>query len=371
MPGQTKRMEALDGLRGLSALTIFLYHTQLMPVLPGAFQGVAVFFVLSGFLITTLLLQEQDRDGQINLLRFYWRRAVRLLPAAVFLFAVLFGVFWLLKFPPTVYGQVFLNGMDTNGLTVMAARHFSSTLNFLVSDGSMPVTPLTHLWSLSIEQQFYFVWPIVLIGLLALRRTWIMVSLLVVATLVSVLITLAYPASAPNYVAFSTHTQVFQLFFGCLAAVLVHHAPRVRLPQWAVLLAFGALVLHAFYLVPNLEADRTLVGVSATVLVLGCAQGSGIVPRLLSTPPLQYLGSRSYAFYLWHLSFVLWFNTLPVTNQIIAAFIATLLMAEVSYRLVEMPAMAWAKRLTFSAATPVFGLEVRPERLPDGLPSAS
>jgi peptidoglycan/LPS O-acetylase OafA/YrhL len=327
-----------------SALTIFLYHTQLMPVLPGGFQGVSVFFVLSGFLITTLLLHEHQRTGSIDLLHFYWRRTLRLLPAALFLFVSLFGVFWLLKQPPMVYGQALLNGMDAEGLMVLAARHFSSTFNFLVASPEVPVTPLTHLWSLSIEQQFYFAWPVILVALLALRRAAVLTAFLLLVTLASLLSSLAYQSAMPNYVTFSTHTQLFQVCMGCLAAVLVHHHPGFRLPPWSVLLALGVLIAHTFYLLPNLEADRAAVGVSATLLVLGCAQGNGIVARALSTKPLLYLGSRSYAFYLWHLPFVFWFDALPVANQIITALLATILMAEVSYRLVEAPVQAWSRQ---------------------------
>ena len=167
------RMEALDGIRALSALSVFAYHCRAYhEKLPGGGNGVEVFFILSGFLITLLLYREWDSKGSIDFVSFYWRRFVRLVPAAAFFFVALWVYMVAFGHEPLLQRNAFLAGLTPVDIVKGAALHFNSLTNYWLTGGE-PYTPITHLWTLSVEQQFYMAWPLAMLLFLRFNRFYV------------------------------------------------------------------------------------------------------------------------------------------------------------------------------------------------------
>ena len=271
---------ALDGIRALAALLIVVYHAH-FPGLPGGFLGVDVFFVLSGYLITRLLLAESERTGGVRLGRFMWRRLRRLLPALLLMLLVYLVVapLWFSEAPMSKH-------LRDAGLTVAYLANFAPYLGG-------PVSILGHVWSLEIEMHFYLLWPLVFLGLLRLPR-----SLgLVVIFIFYVLATSWRWWGAAHfgdvwafYVRTDTHCS--GLILGCLLGYA-----NVRIHQyWAVL---GALLL-AFAV--TFYSTRWIVTAQYgfTVAELGAAMLVLAQPSWLGGAVLSWLGRMSYGLYLWH-----------------------------------------------------------------------
>jgi peptidoglycan/LPS O-acetylase OafA/YrhL len=250
--------------------------------------GVTIFFVLSGFLITTLLLEERARHGRISLRRFYWRRALRLLPAL----GALLGVVIVLMSVAGRTGEI-------AGDVIPALFYFTNWTTVAGNNQGL----LTHVWSLSIEEQFYLVWPVLLIGLLTLGRgrlRWA-AGLLVVVILSAVVLRFLLWTGAGAYfrVYFGTDTRMDALAIGCLLAVAFTRRP-VAVPPLAM--AGLAAVIPITALTTNEESLATIgfavTAFAAAGLVAGAATGNG--ERVLAWRPLAYLGIISYGLYLWH-----------------------------------------------------------------------
>lgn len=300
----------IEGLRAIAVGTVLLYHLGL-PWLPGGFVGVDVFFVISGFLITSLLLRESTKTGTVSISDFYARRARRLLPAAstVLLFTAVVGWFVL---PRAARGDLATDVVASTFYVVNWALA-NRSVDYLAED-SAP-SPLQHYWSLSVEEQYYVVWPLmILVGLFLARRARLKAKPVLAAMLAatalasfghSVLHTRAEPATAY----FWTTTRVWELAIGALLAFLV-----VRLHglgRWAaqalalaglVLIGWSAVVLTSKSPWPGHLALLPTLG-AAAIIAAGCSSRFGqrtAVARLLSLPPMTWIGGLSYAIYLWH-----------------------------------------------------------------------
>ncbi|GGK73508.1 acyltransferase family protein [Ornithinimicrobium pekingense] len=297
----------IEGLRAVAVGTVLLYHLH-VPWFPGGFAGVDVFFVISGFLITSLLLREVARTGTVSLLEFYARRARRLLPAASVVIAFTLAAGWLV-----LPGSERTNLLsDVLGSTlyvvnwVLAAR----SVDYLAQDAG--VSPLQHYWSLSVEEQFYIIWPVLILLAVTLaaryrlrprRVALLLLAGLGAASLVwSVLETRANPATAY----FVTTTRLWELAAGAVLAFLV---PRLtRIPRW--LSQAGVLLGLAMigYAVVALDASTPWPGSAALLPVLGSvlviAAGTPghrtLGGSVLSVPVMVWVGGLSYAIYLWH-----------------------------------------------------------------------
>lgn len=286
---------ALDGLRGIAVLAVLLVHTW-PAILPGGSIGVDLFFVLSGFLITTLLLEEHQSTDAIALGRFYARRALRLLPA-------LAGT--------VVFALVLTAVFFPNDFAMTAAQALACTLyvsNWLFAAGADRGNYqgfLAHTWSLSLEEQFYLLWPIVLGALLRLagrRNTLRMVIVAVVALAANRALT--WHGDAGTW--FRTDTRADSLLVGAalaLAIAVLGH-PSSRLAR--VVGAMGTLVLAATVwgfnpdaagLAPMALGGFTLVAMAAAAMVVGALWAP---PRALIRGPLVAIGRISYGLYLWH-----------------------------------------------------------------------
>jgi len=311
-------MPALDGIRAFAVLSVMAYHGGLA-FLPAGFFGVDAFFVLSGFLITTLLVTEWDGKHHIALRAFWARRARRLLPAllVMLVFVVLYARF---VAAPGMYPNLRWDSIATLFYSANW-RFIVSGQNYFVQTG--PVSPLLHTWSLAIEEQFYIVWPIVVLAIMRFRHsstTRALKSLLavsVVGALASALemALLFNPASDPTRVYFGTDTHAQCLLVGAALAAGValwrrREVPSVSPRTKTVLSGVGLLgVGVCAWAWSQLQYGQTLVfrggflivSVSVAGVILSTVlHPSGLVARALSWAPLRFIGRISYGMYLWH-----------------------------------------------------------------------
>jgi len=363
----------IQGLRAVAVLLVALDHAGI-PFLSGGYVGVDVFFVLSGFLITGILLSEAFRDGRVSIGRFYVRRARRILPAAALtLIATDVAAHHLLNF---VRAREAVS--DSIWASLFAANvHFARQGSDYFALGQPP-SPVQHFWSLSVEEQFYLVWPSLLalallgalfgrriqlrrrqprpISRLAVRRLLLVVVLAGGASLAwSIYSTQASPTSAY----FSTPARAWELALGAalaIASVSVKRAPaRAQVAAgWAGLLAIGcASVLFSGSTRFPGHAAILPAGGAALVIAAGIRQQDTrfSVGRLLSLAPLRYVGDRSYAFYLWHWPVLIigaqyagYELSLGVKLLLLCG---AFLLSVVSYALVENPLrrMSWPDRV--------------------------
>ena len=365
-PHPTGRVDALDGVRTLAVFLVVLFHIG-MPGFSAGFLGVDVFFVLSGFLITTLLLRDIVAHGRIDLPRFWARRMARLMPAALILFIVV-GI-WSLSAAPAFRRPEL--GADTLWCLLYVGNwHFIATSSYFAFNGT--TSPLLHLWSLGVEEQFYVVWPLILAAVALLlagmssgrharrdvrgarRRSTTAVLLtggvLAVASLV--LMAQTYAVAGPDRAYMGTDTKVFEPLIGAVfaAAVLRRRVGRLvrRYAQELMVLGVGGILLgvallggetgpHPAYFVGGAVA----VSLATVALVAGASyaatdRGLG---RAFSQGGVTYLGRISYGIYLWHWPWAMWL--LPggqfepsAALLVVAMTIAT---AATSYHLVELP----------------------------------
>lgn len=337
---------ALDGLRALAVIAVMLYHGG-SSWLGGGFLGVDVFFVLSGFLITTLLLLEHERAGRLDLVAFWGRRARRLLPA---LFLVLVAVLGY---------AAFLSG--TAAATIrsdaLATLFYVSNWWFIASGNSyfaqfQDPSPLTHTWSLAIEEQWYVLLPLALVLLLPRVRSRRPVVLgLGVLALISALemAWLASPATDASRVYYGTDTRLQSLLVGAtLAAVLTPGAlERFRVPaRWAGPLALAA-VLGLMVVITErtswlYEGGFLVFALASAALVVSVqAHPEGVVARAFAWRPVVRVGRISYGLYLWHWPVYVVLSPartgMSGGNLLVLRFLVTFALATASYYWVEMP----------------------------------
>jgi len=287
MPARWKYEPSLDGIRALAVIGVVAFHAFPERVL-GGWIGVDLFFVLSGFLITRILLDEMNRTAMLDLRHFYYRRFLRLMPP---LWSVLLAVL-----PVIVIAK---NGDALFKAWAVAATYL---MNFNRAFGWGPEYPLGHTWSLAAEEQFYFIWPIFILLAGNRRRLWWWIAILIAASIAFRLFLISRGASPVRiYNGFDTHSD--PILFGCaLAATEVSIFWR-RLISWLWPLWLGLIFIMAAQL-PAMRND--IMGVGLPLLgLLGCfliisATHGEIVRVLLSMRPVVFTGKISYALYLWH-----------------------------------------------------------------------
>lgn len=327
----------IDGLRAVAVLPVVLNHADL-PGFGGGFVGVDIFFVISGFLITGILAEEIEA-GRFSILRFYERRARRILPALmVVLAACLVGGWFLLS--PERY--------ESLGKSTLATLLFSSNLwfwqeaaDYFAAD--VKLQPLLHTWSLAVEEQFYLFFPILLWVIARLRAGWIgiVAALSAASLLLSVWMTTTTPIA--NF--YLMPTRIWELGAGALLALGAFPRSLSRFSEVIGWLGLG-LILTSMALItehtpfPGLAALGPVLG--ATLLILaGAGAGSG-ASRLLSLRPLVWIGLLSYSLYLWHWPILVAAKTALDTPDLgfgtaLACVLASILAAWTSWRWVERP----------------------------------
>lgn len=302
LPPLTSRPD-VQGLRAIAVGVVILAHVHL-PGFDGGFVGVDVFFVVSGFLISSLLLHEATTTGQIRLGHFYARRARRILPAAG-LVLMATAVFAAMRLPLTRVSEVV---DDVRAAAMFTANLHFSRLGTDYFEETRAVSPVQHMWSLAVEEQFYLVWPLLVtlvFALVARRRQLVTKVIVGVAWLGSLGWSIALTSSEPVPAYFSSFTRVWELATGALLALAGHHL--LRLPAWfrhlLVLVGLAAIGLA----VVTFDASTPFPGWRAALPVLGTAAviaagagGSIGASRLLTVRPMRYVGDLSYSLYLWH-----------------------------------------------------------------------
>jgi peptidoglycan/LPS O-acetylase OafA/YrhL len=346
------RLAGLDGLRALAIVAVLVFHLD--PTwLPGGFLGVDVFFVVSGFLITTLLVRERVAGGRIDLPGFWSRRARRLLPALVV----------------CVPAAVLLARLSEGDLLVGIERQvlgaFTFTSNWLEigagTDYFAATSPqlLMNLWSLAVEEQFYLLWPLAVLGLLALtRRPEVRAaSALGLAVLSAALMALRLDPDSPTRVYYGTDTHVMGLMLGA-ALAFAYAAPhrawttstwwaehRRQVAAVALVTLLGLMALGGEDSALTFRGGILLASVATTALVLVVVDRPGRLRALLELPPARWVGARSYGIYLWHWPvFLVVGQDLPVAPggptyllTRLWCVVVTFVVADLSYRFVETP----------------------------------
>ena len=346
-PGDRRFRPDVEGLRAVAIVLVVLYHAN-MPGLSGGYVGVDVFFVISGFVITGLLLRERASTGRTSLASFYGRRVRRILPAATLVIVT------------TVVTAFAVLGAVYGDPTAVAARwtavflanvHFANTgSDYLTS--SLPPSPLQNFWSLAVEEQFYLVYPAIFLVAASLRSISSLRARLV-ATLVpvivfSLLMSAVQTSSAPTTAFFSPLTRSWELALGALVAVAT--PTLLRLPSaaaaaltWAGAAAIGFAAV-AYSSTTSYPGTAVIVPVVGTALIIA---GGTPVPRsgiepVLALAPIQWLGRLSYSLYLWHWPILIiaaeavGLNGLPF-HRAVGWLALSLVVAYATHRLVENP----------------------------------
>ncbi|AGZ45534.1 putative acyltransferase [Actinoplanes friuliensis DSM 7358] len=336
-PEPARHRRDIEGLRAVAVLLVVAYHCGL-PFVTGGYVGVDVFFVISGFLITGLLLREAQRSGTVSIPRFYARRALRLLPAStvVVVVTVAAAALWL---PPLRLAGILSDALHTT-IYAMNWRLAAVGTDYLNADADP--SPLQHFWSLAVEEQFYLVWPVLL--LIVIRRGGRGLStVLSVLTAGSLLVSVWQTQHNAGWAYFGAHTRAWELGAGALLAVGAARLTRLQPGVARALTGAGlvAIVVSAFVYTastpfPGYAALLPVLGTTA-VIAGGCARPAG----LLGLPVLQGIGRLSYSWYLWHWP-VLLLTPYAVGRDLevwenVALALGALLLAGLTYALVENP----------------------------------
>lgn len=329
--GRRSRNKGLDGLRGIAILLVVASHVSTGRVPLGGAVGVTLFFVLSGYLITTVLLREYDKTGRVDLPTFYLKRALRLLPALAVVLVLAPVVLWAVQDPRLGWGYV----PDAAG-----ALFYLS--DFMRASGNEMIV-LGHTWSLAVEEQFYLVWPILLLILLKFakgrkRLIQVVAVMAIVGTGWRVVVTLT---ASFDRAYFPPDVNTFALAWGCLLALWAP-APLSR-PRATVVAGASLLGLLVLSLAP-IQGGRysTIVALSAVpaALLSVIAVYAARTSALVSIRPLTFFGDISYGLYLWHEVFLLSRpgGKLPGTAELALGGMAGLLASVLSWQLIERPA---------------------------------
>lgn len=341
-PTALGHIESLDGLRGIAVLIVIAYHGGWFGI-SGGYIGVDLFFLLSGFLITRLLIDEQARDGAISMKSFYIRRGLRLLPALLTLVA---GV-WLAAV--TLESTGFREGLG--GRTFWALSYLANWNDVFTGTH---FGPFSHLWSLSVEEQFYVIWPLIVIAII---RRWGADAVARFALVGSIFFAIT------TALQFAFGVSRFTLYYGThshgavllLAGAWLGASPaivaRVDLAMAKRLLAVGLAGLAVLMLLPaaneswHPQMGYIPVTLMSLALVAGAVGHPTFVPLRLA--PLRLAGRLSYGLYLWHIPmFAITAALIPDVHRVIAVGGGSFAAAIVSYVVIEKPAMRLKHRLT-------------------------
>ena len=343
----------LDGIRAIAVIMVLAYHLKLA-LFKSGFLGVTVFFVLSGYLITGILISEVEEEGTIDLKNFWLRRIRRLVPAVMSMAVVIIFV------SAVVNRIIFTKGCKDFLASVLGFNNWWQIFNKISYFEAAGVpSPFTHCWSLAIETQFYLIYPLILLGIYKLVKSrgegranrgllFAGVTLLLALISVILMIVLFDPQQDASRVYYGTDTRAFSLLFGALFAILWEYRMVPRRLSASVNMVLGS-VSFAVLLVMTIAINGSsnfwyrggqFFGTILTVLMVYAVSGRKTwLSRFLSNPVLKWMGDRSYSIYLWHYPIILliskgikasWWITL-------IEIVLSVVLAELSYRFIETP----------------------------------
>ena len=286
------RITQIQGLRAVAAILVTVFHARLVP---GGFIGVDIFYVISGYLITGLILREIEKTGTLDLRSFYQRRIKRLLPTSVFVLFVTAIFAWIL-FPPIT--------RDALGRDLFAAAAYISNYLFAwwqndYQNLNATPSPFIHYWSLAVEEQFYIVWPLFILFLARYGKKAIFAGI-AITTLLSLLFSIYLTQVAPIWAFYSLPTRAWELGFGALLLFLPETKKKIRILPW---LGFFGIALSSFNFNENtaFPGKNALVPVLATVFLMASIKyWPPLFNDLANSRLSQWLGAISYPLYLWH-----------------------------------------------------------------------
>lgn len=352
--GKKRRyITGLDGIRAIAVIMVLAYHLKLA-LFKSGFLGVTVFFVLSGYLITGILIFEVEEEGTIDLKNFWLRRIRRLVPAVMSMAVVIIFV------SAVVNRVIFTKGCKDFLASVLGFNNWWQIFNKVSYFEAAGVpSPFTHCWSLAIETQFYLIYPLILLGIYKLAKSrgegrakrgllFAGVTLLLALISVILMIVLFDPQQDASRVYYGTDTRAFSLLFGALLAILWEYPMVPRRLSASVNMVLGS-VSFAVLLVMTIAINGSsnfwyrggqFFGTILTVLMVYAVSGRKTwLSRFLSHPVLKWIGDRSYSIYLWHYPIILliskgikasWWITL-------IEIVLSVVLAELSYRFIETP----------------------------------
>ena len=286
------RITQIQGLRAVAAILVTVFHARLVP---GGFIGVDIFYVISGYLITGLILREIEKTGTLDLRSFYQRRIKRLLPTSVFVLFVTAIFAWIL-FPPIT--------RDALGRDLFAAATYISNYLFAwwqndYQNLNATPSPFIHYWSLAVEEQFYLVWPLFILFLARYGKKVIFAGI-AITTLLSLLFSIYLTQVAPIWAFYSLPTRAWELGFGALLLFLPETKKKIRILPW---LGFFGIAISSFNFNENtaFPGKNALVPVLATVFLMASIKyWPPLFNDLANSRLSQWLGAISYPLYLWH-----------------------------------------------------------------------
>lgn len=331
----------IDGLRTLAVVPVVFYHAGLG--LGGGYIGVDVFFVISGYLITALLLRDLD-EGRFSILSFYERRARRIFPALFVMFAVVTALAAVLLVP---------NDLREYGSSLFASGVFVANIFFWTREGyfteAAELTPLLHMWSLGVEEQYYIFFPIILWALVRFFRQRAMLICVSTLAFLSFAMSIHAVNTAPDAAYYLPQYRAWELFLGSIQAIVVRRDLLIQQVPSAALEAFSVmgivLIMVPVFMYssetpfPGLAALPPCLG-AALLLLSGHIRPNTSASRLISAPPMVFVGKLSFSFYLWHWPVIVF--TYYVSGELTwlsgsFCVLVSFALAYLSYRLVETP----------------------------------
>ena len=333
----TRKITQIQGLRALAALLVTLFHAKWVS---GGFIGVDIFYVISGFLITGLLLREIDRTGTINFTEFYARRFKRLLPTSFFVLTITAIASWLL-IPATMRASL---GRDVIAASLYVSNYLFAWWQADYQNLDATPSPVIHYWSLAVEEQFYVVWPLLILLFFTfakrLNNKIILTYLVAAITISSFIFSIYQTEASPIWAFYSLPTRAWELGLGALLVLL----PPIKAKKFVGLIGFLLIILSAFIF----NESTAFPGLNAALPVLGTVL---LIATINSWPPFlndvansrlfQWLGEISYPLYLWHWPLLVLPSTyfarpLEIYERLIA-IAATILFADLTHRFIEEP----------------------------------
>ena len=349
MENKTKYIKGLDGLRALAVIMVLAYHLKI-PFAKSGLLGVTVFFVLSGFLITRILITEIEETHTIDLKNFWVRRIRRLIPAVLSMAVVIIFV------SAVVNRVVFTKGCKDFIASVLGFNNWWQIFNKVsYFEAAGAPSPFTHCWSLAIETQFYLIYPLLLLLLARVVRgrkkrgkVFAIVSALLAVVSMILMAVLYNPNGDPSRVYYGTDTRAFALLIGALAAIqLEYRIIKVRLPRkiWALIGSISLIVLTCMMVFISSYSSflyyggQAIVSLLTAFVVYAVTVSRSMLNKILGHNALKWIGDRSYSIYLWHYPIIILISGGKKSAWwiMIIEIVLSVVLAELSYQFIETP----------------------------------